>query len=58
MNWLVIGIGDITKRRVIPAIQAEPRSQLYGVVTSDPAKAAPYNTRAFKALDDSDGGSN
>jgi 1,5-anhydro-D-fructose reductase (1,5-anhydro-D-mannitol-forming) len=52
MNWLVIGIGDITKRRVIPAIQAEPRSQLYGVVTSDPAKAAPYNTRAFKALDE------
>jgi predicted dehydrogenase len=52
MNWLVIGIGDITKRRVIPAIQAEPRSQLYGVVTSDPAKAAPFNTRAFKALDE------
>ena len=52
MNWLVIGIGDITKRRVIPAIQAEPRSQLYGVVTSDPAKAAPYSTRAFKALDE------
>jgi predicted dehydrogenase len=52
MNWLVIGIGDITKRRVIPAIQAEQRSQLYGVVTSDPAKAAPYNTRAFKALDE------
>ncbi|MGH9494212.1 MAG: Gfo/Idh/MocA family protein [Candidatus Sulfotelmatobacter sp.] len=52
MNWLVIGIGDITKRRVIPAIQVEPRSHLYGVVTSDPAKAAPYNTRAFKTLDE------
>ncbi|HEY1677116.1 MAG TPA: Gfo/Idh/MocA family oxidoreductase [Candidatus Sulfotelmatobacter sp.] len=52
MNWLVIGIGDITKRRVIPAIQAEPRSKLYAVVTSDPAKAAPYNTRVFQALDD------
>ncbi len=52
MNWLVIGIGDITKRRVIPAIQAEPRSQLYGVVTSDPAKATPYKTRVFKALDE------
>ncbi|HEX3822331.1 MAG TPA: Gfo/Idh/MocA family oxidoreductase [Candidatus Sulfotelmatobacter sp.] len=52
MNWLVIGIGDITKRRVIPAIQAEPRSDLYGVVTRDPAKASPYNTRAFKTLDE------
>src|ERR1700758_2935545 len=51
-NWIVIGIGDITKRRVIPAIQAEPRSHLYGVVTRDPAKAAPYSTRAFTTLDE------
>jgi 1,5-anhydro-D-fructose reductase (1,5-anhydro-D-mannitol-forming) len=49
-NWIVIGIGDITTRRVIPAIQAEPRSTLYGVVTRDPAKAAPYNTRAWATL--------
>ena len=42
LNWIVIGIGDIATRRVIPAIQAEPRSQLYGLVTRDPAKAAPY----------------
>jgi 1,5-anhydro-D-fructose reductase (1,5-anhydro-D-mannitol-forming) len=51
-NWLVIGIGDITIRRVIPAIQAEPRSRLYGFVTRDPAKAAPYNTRAWQSLDE------
>ena len=51
LNWIVIGIGDITKRRVIPAIQAEPRSHLYGLVTRDPAKASPYNTRAFSTLD-------
>jgi 1,5-anhydro-D-fructose reductase (1,5-anhydro-D-mannitol-forming) len=51
LNWLVIGIGDITIRRVIPAIQAEPRCQLYGVVTRDPAKAAPYNTRIWATLD-------
>jgi 1,5-anhydro-D-fructose reductase (1,5-anhydro-D-mannitol-forming) len=50
-NWLVIGIGDITIRRVIPAIQAEPRSQLYGVVTRDAAKAAPYHTRVWTTLD-------
>jgi 1,5-anhydro-D-fructose reductase (1,5-anhydro-D-mannitol-forming) len=51
LNWLVLGIGDITIRRVIPAIQAEPRCRLYGVVTRDPAKAASYHTRVFSTLD-------
>lgn len=52
LNWIVIGIGDISIRRVIPAIQAEPRSRLYGLVTRDPAKAAPYNTRTWTTLDE------
>jgi len=52
LNWIVIGIGDIAKRRVIPAIQAESRSTLYGLVTRDPAKAAPYNTRVFATLEE------
>jgi predicted dehydrogenase len=52
LNWVVIGIGDITRRRVIPAIQAEPRSRLYGVVTRDPAKAEAYGARVFATLDD------
>ena len=52
LNWVVIGIGDITKRRVIPAIQAERRSTLYGIVTRDPAKAATYNTRVWSGLDE------
>ncbi len=52
LNWIVIGIGDITKRRVIPAIQAEPRSQLYGVVTRDPEKAEPYHARVWTNLDE------
>ncbi|HUO16360.1 MAG TPA: Gfo/Idh/MocA family oxidoreductase [Verrucomicrobiae bacterium] len=51
-NWLVIGVGDITRRRVIPAIQAEPRSRLYGIVTRDPAKAEPYNARVWTVLDE------
>ena len=51
-NWIVIGIGDIAIRRVIPAIQAEPRSRLYGLVTRDPAKAAAYGGRTWKTLDD------
>lgn len=51
-NWIVIGIGDITIRRVIPAIQAEPRSRLYGLVTRDAAKATQYDTRAWTTLDE------
>jgi 1,5-anhydro-D-fructose reductase (1,5-anhydro-D-mannitol-forming) len=52
LNWIVIGIGDITTRRVIPAIQSEPRSRLYGLVTRDPAKASPYNARIWTTLDE------
>jgi predicted dehydrogenase len=52
LNWIVIGIGDIATRRVIPAIQAESRSKLYGLVTRDPAKAASYNTQTWTSLDE------
>jgi predicted dehydrogenase len=52
LNWIVIGIGDITTRRVIPAIQAETRSRLYGLVTREPAKAEPFHTRAWATLDE------
>jgi 1,5-anhydro-D-fructose reductase (1,5-anhydro-D-mannitol-forming) len=52
LNWIVIGIGDIATRRVIPAIQAEPRSRLYGLVTRDPAKAQPYSTKVWNTLDE------
>jgi predicted dehydrogenase len=52
LNWIVIGIGDIAARRVIPAIQAEPSSCLYGLVTRDLAKAAPYNALAWTTLDE------
>ena len=51
LNWIVIGIGDIATRRVIPAIQAEGRSRLYGLVTRDPAKAAPFGVRVWESLD-------
>jgi predicted dehydrogenase len=52
LNWIVIGIGDITTRRVIPAIQSDSRSRLYGLVTRDPAKAAAYDTRVWSTLDE------
>ena len=42
IRWLVIGIGDIARRRVIPAILAEPRSRLQALLTRDPQKAADY----------------
>lgn len=59
LNWLVVGIGDIACKRVIPAILAEPRSCLYAVLTRDPRKAEAYpGTRAFtdlgEALHDAD----
>jgi 1,5-anhydro-D-fructose reductase (1,5-anhydro-D-mannitol-forming) len=52
LNWIVIGVGDIARRRVIPAIQAESRSRLYGIVTRDPAKAQPYGVRVWTSLDE------
>jgi 1,5-anhydro-D-fructose reductase (1,5-anhydro-D-mannitol-forming) len=51
LRWLVVGIGDITRKRVLPAILAEPRSRLAGIVTRDPAKAVPYAVPAWSDLD-------
>jgi len=51
LNWLVIGIGDITSRRVIPAIQLEPRSRLYGIVTRHPSKAARLGVPTWPTLE-------
>jgi predicted dehydrogenase len=42
VHWLVVGIGDITRKRVIPAILAEPRSKLVGFLTRNPEKASAY----------------
>jgi predicted dehydrogenase len=50
LRWLVVGIGDITTKRVLPAILAQPRSRLVGVVTRTPDKAAPYAVPAFTSL--------
>jgi 1,5-anhydro-D-fructose reductase (1,5-anhydro-D-mannitol-forming) len=50
LKWLVIGIGDITSKRVIPAIQAESRSELTGLVTRDLRKAEPYGVPAYSDL--------
>ena len=53
VHWAVAGIGDIARKRVIPAIEAEPRSILYGFVTRDPAKAAAYpGARAWATIEE------
>ncbi len=52
VNWLVVGVGDIAVKRVLPAILSEPRSRLAGIVTRDPAKGAAYGVPAWTSLSD------
>jgi predicted dehydrogenase len=51
LPWIVVGVGDITRKRVLPAILSEPNSILAGIVTRDPKKAEPYGVPAFHSLD-------
>lgn len=51
VSWLVAGIGDITRKRVLPAILSEPRSRLAGVLTRDPRKGEPYGVPAWTTLE-------
>ena len=50
VSWLAVGVGDIMRKRVLPAILAEPRSRLAGIVTRDAAKAEPYGVRSWDDL--------
>jgi 1,5-anhydro-D-fructose reductase (1,5-anhydro-D-mannitol-forming) len=49
---LLSASATFTRKRVIPAIQAECRSRLYGIVTRDPAKASPYDTGVWTSLEE------
>lgn len=51
LKWLVVGIGDITTKRVLPAILAEPRSHLGGLVTRNPANAERFCVPTWPDLD-------
>jgi len=51
LNWVVVGIGDISTKRVIPAIRSERRSRLYGVVTRDKTKGAGVAEHVWDKLD-------
>jgi 1,5-anhydro-D-fructose reductase (1,5-anhydro-D-mannitol-forming) len=52
LRWLVVGIGDIATKRVIPAILEERRSRLTAFVTRDAAKAGGYGVPSFASLDE------
>jgi predicted dehydrogenase len=52
LNWLVVGVGDITTKRVLPAILGEPRSKLAGIVTRDLRKAESYGVPAWNGLEE------
>lgn len=46
-----MGVGDIAQKRVLPAILAEPRSGLAGIVTRDLAKAEAYGVPGWTDFD-------
>jgi len=51
LQWLVAGVGDVSRKRVLPAILSEPRSQLAGIITRDPAKAEPYGVPSWPDIE-------
>jgi predicted dehydrogenase len=53
LRWLVVGIGDLSRKRAIPAILQEPRSRLHAVLTRDLKKAKGYpGVRVYTSLDE------
>jgi 1,5-anhydro-D-fructose reductase (1,5-anhydro-D-mannitol-forming) len=53
LNWVVAGVGDIAQKRVLPAILAELRSTLHGLVTRNPAKAEAFpGARAYSSIEE------
>jgi 1,5-anhydro-D-fructose reductase (1,5-anhydro-D-mannitol-forming) len=51
LTWALVGVGDISKKRVLAGLGAEPRSRLKAVVTTHPDRArelcAPYKVQHF-----------
>jgi len=50
VRWLVVGLGDVALRRVLPALLRERRSVIHGVVSRDPAKGAAHAPRVWTDL--------
>jgi predicted dehydrogenase len=51
LDWLLVGLGDISRKRVLPALMAEPRSRVAGIITRDPTKALTYGFPAWSDLE-------
>jgi 1,5-anhydro-D-fructose reductase (1,5-anhydro-D-mannitol-forming) len=51
LGWLIAGMGDIVHKRVLSAIQAEPRSKLAGFLTRDPVKAERYGVPGWSDME-------
>jgi len=52
VRWLVVGLGEIATKRVIPAIREEARSRLAGIVTRHADKAASLGVQGFTSLEE------
>jgi 1,5-anhydro-D-fructose reductase (1,5-anhydro-D-mannitol-forming) len=51
VNWLVVGLGDVATKRVLPAILADSRSRLAGIVTRKSEKAMAYGVSSWRKLE-------
>src|SRR4051794_40794467 len=52
LNWILVGVGDIATKRVLPAILAEKRSKLCGLVSRSPEKAVAYKVPVWASLEE------
>lgn len=51
LRWILVGVGDISSKRVLPAIASEARSELVGIVTRSPEKAEKYGVPSWTELE-------
>ncbi len=42
LNWAIVGIGDIVRKRVLDALEREPRSRPYAAVSTHPERAREF----------------
>lgn len=58
LNWLVVGLGDVALKRVLPALRAQARCSIRGAVTREPRRAESLGIRPWATLGDAlaDGG--
>ena len=52
LRWVLAGVGDIATKRVLPAIAAEPRSELVGVVSRSAEKGLQHATRVWGTVEE------